>query len=149
MSKRDSFFRQRFDEPRRLADRLAHGRAALRASLQSVSANYRFDLAPYTWEGIRGFRGGRALFTQPAMPIKCAGAPQKIMYLAAKHFRRSRIASEIRFFTPGAAIFGVPFYSKALELVVDAYAIHAVRTQPGGSRRGEQAGVVRSRRRRW
>ena len=24
---------------------------------------------------------GKAIFTEPAMPIKCAGAPQKILYL--------------------------------------------------------------------
>lgn len=39
-----------------------------------VTSNYRYDLAPYTWELVRGLRGGKALFTQPAMPIKCAGA---------------------------------------------------------------------------
>ncbi len=44
---------------------------------QGVTSNYRYDLAPYTWELVRGLKGGQALFTQPAMPIKCAGAPQK------------------------------------------------------------------------
>ena len=47
-----------------------------------VTSNYRYDLAPYTWELVQGLRGGRALFTQPPMPIKCAGAPQKAMYLS-------------------------------------------------------------------
>ena len=46
-----------------------------------VTSNYRFDLAPYTWELVQNFKGGKALFTQPPMPIKCAGAPQKAMYL--------------------------------------------------------------------
>ncbi|MCM3011410.1 bifunctional protein tyrosine phosphatase family protein/NAD(P)/FAD-dependent oxidoreductase, partial [Bacillus subtilis] len=35
-----------------------------------VTSNYRYDLAPYTWELVRAFRGGNALFTQPPMPIK-------------------------------------------------------------------------------
>src|SRR5258708_35704328 len=53
-------------------------------------SNYRPDTAEYTWQLIKSFRGGTALFTQPAMPIKCAGAPQKIMYLMADHLRRNR-----------------------------------------------------------
>ena len=47
-----------------------------------VTSNYRFDTAPYTWELVQNLRSGRAIFTQPAMPIKCAGAPQKAMYLS-------------------------------------------------------------------
>ena len=47
-----------------------------------VTSNYRYDLAPYTWELVRSMTRGRALFTQPPMPIKCAGAPQKAMYLS-------------------------------------------------------------------
>ncbi len=51
----------------------------LEASLgkNGVTSNYRYDLAPYTWELVQGLKQGRAIFTQPAMPIKCAGAPQK------------------------------------------------------------------------
>ena len=60
-----------------------------------VSSNYRFDLAPYTWELVRGLKGGKALFTQPAMPIKCAGAPQKAMYLACDHWRRGGVLDRI------------------------------------------------------
>ena len=42
-----------------------------------VTSNYRYDLAPYTWELVQQLNGGKAIFTQPPMPIKCAGAPQK------------------------------------------------------------------------
>jgi sulfide:quinone oxidoreductase len=88
-----------------------------------VSSNYRFDLAPYTWQCIRSLQGGAALFTQPAMPIKCAGAPQKAMYLAADHFRRSGRQIAVSFHTPGPSMFGVPFYAKALSEVVSQYGI--------------------------
>lgn len=88
-----------------------------------VTSNYRHDLAPYTWDCIRSFSGGTALFTQPAMPIKCAGAPQKILYLAADRFRRRDIRAELNFYTPGAAMFGVPFYAKALDKIVAEYRI--------------------------
>jgi sulfide:quinone oxidoreductase len=86
-----------------------------------VTSNYRFDLAPYTWQCIQQFKGGTALFTQPPMPIKCAGAPQKILYLAADYFRKNRISADIRFFTPGPSMFGVPFYAKALDRVMSEY----------------------------
>jgi len=86
-----------------------------------VTSNYRYDLAPYTWECVRRLEGGTALFTQPAMPIKCAGAPQKILYLAADHFRRQGRKVSLSFFTPGASMFGVPFYAKALDKVMQSY----------------------------
>ena len=88
-----------------------------------VTSNYSFDSAPYTWDCIRSFKGGRALFTQPAMPIKCAGAPQKIMYMAADYFRQHGVKAEISFMLPGAAMFSVPFYAKALDVIVAEYGI--------------------------
>ena len=49
-----------------------------------VTSNYRYDLAPYTWELVKNMKKGRAVFTQPPMPIKCAGAPQKALYLSPR-----------------------------------------------------------------
>src|ERR1039457_184956 len=63
---------------------------------RGVSSNYRFDLAPRTWEFIRDLRGGTALFTMPAGPIKCAGAPQKIAYLAADWWRSQGVLARTR-----------------------------------------------------
>lgn len=61
------------------------------------------------WEQIKNFKGGTALFTQPTTPIKCGGAPQKIMYLADSHFRKSgvREKSKVVFAAGGGVIFGV------------------------------------------
>ncbi|TCP10092.1 bifunctional protein tyrosine phosphatase family protein/NAD(P)/FAD-dependent oxidoreductase [Caldimonas thermodepolymerans] len=91
-----------------------------------VTSNYRYDLAPYTWQLVRELRGGRAVFTQPPMPIKCAGAPQKAMYLSADHWRRSGVLRDIdiQFCTAGAVLFGVPDYVPALMEYVQAYGIH-------------------------
>ncbi len=86
-----------------------------------VTSNYSYNLAPYTWECVRNFSGGKALFTYPATPIKCAGAPQKILYLAADHFRQNGINADIHFCTAGAAMFSVAFYSQALDRVMTAY----------------------------
>jgi len=88
-----------------------------------VTSNYRFDLAPYTWELVRGLREGKALFTQPPMPIKCAGAPQKALYLSADHWRRSGVLDkiDIEFLNAGAVLFGVKDYVPALMEYVERY----------------------------
>jgi hypothetical protein len=90
-----------------------------------VSSNYRYDLAPYTWELVRGLKGGRALFTQPAMPIKCAGAPQKAMYLACDHWKRTGVLDriDVEFDLAGAALFGVPTFVPPLMRYVESYGI--------------------------
>lgn len=86
-----------------------------------VSSNYRSDLAPYTWECIQNFKAGTAIFTQPETPIKCAGAPQKALYLTADYLRKQGRRADLRFYTAAGAMFGVPFYSKALDQVMAAY----------------------------
>ena len=79
----------------------------------------------YTWEVLRNFKGGNAVFTQAATPIKCGGAPQKIMYLAADYFRKHGLADKVNitFPMPGSVIFGVPEFAKTLMKVVDRYDI--------------------------
>ena len=91
-----------------------------------VTSNYRYDLAPYTWELVRQLRHGQALFTQPPMPIKCAGAPQKAMYLSSDHWRRTQVLKDIdiQFCNAGAVLFGVADYVPALMEYVKAYGIH-------------------------
>ncbi|CAI8930526.1 TIGR01244 family sulfur transferase [Pseudomonas serboccidentalis] len=90
-----------------------------------VTSNYLYHLAPYTWELVQQLRGGRAVFTQPPMPIKCAGAPQKAMYLSADHWKRTGVLDnvEIEFCSAGAVLFGVPDYVPALMEYITAYGI--------------------------
>jgi sulfide:quinone oxidoreductase len=90
-----------------------------------VTSNYRYDLAPYTWQLVRQLKGGRALFTQPPMPIKCAGAPQKAMYLSSDHWQRTgRLGQiDVEFYNAGAALFGVADYVPALMEYVERYDI--------------------------
>lgn len=61
---------------------------ALQQPNSGVVSNYSPTTVTKTWECLQGFSGGHALFTFPPLPIKCPGAPQKIMYLADDHFRR-------------------------------------------------------------
>lgn len=89
-----------------------------------VCSNYDARYVEYTWRCIQAFRGGTALFTQPAMPIKCAGAPQKILYLMADRMRIRRLAQcSIEFLLVGDAMFGVPFYVPPLQQAVERYGI--------------------------
>ncbi|MEQ1530368.1 MAG: FAD/NAD(P)-binding oxidoreductase, partial [Methylococcales bacterium] len=90
-----------------------------------VCSNYSADYVEYTWECIKNMQSGTALFTQPAMPIKCAGAPQKIMYLAADRFRKKGILDKVNveFCNTGPAMFGITFFARALDKVVKGYGI--------------------------
>lgn len=91
-----------------------------------VTSNYRYDLAPYTWQQVQTLRRGRALFTQPPMPIKCAGAPQKAMYLSCDHWRRHGLLSDIQvdFHNAGGVLFGVSEFVPPLMTYVKRYGIH-------------------------
>jgi sulfide:quinone oxidoreductase len=91
----------------------------------NVTSNYRFDLAPYTWELIRNMKTGRALFSQPPMPIKCAGAPQKAMYLACDAWKRRGVLKniDVEFHNAGGVLFGVEEYVPPLMKYVDGYGI--------------------------
>lgn len=88
-----------------------------------VTSNYRYDLAPYTWELVSSMRRGRAIFTQPPMPIKCAGAPQKAMYLSGDAWHRAGAIKDIdiRFCNAGGVLFGVKDYVPALMDYVRRY----------------------------
>ena len=80
----------------------------------------------YTWECLKNFKGGNAVFTQPTTPIKCGGAPQKIMYLAADYLRRNGLdkKSNVVFATPGTVIFGVKRIADTLMKVIHRYNVH-------------------------
>ena len=88
-----------------------------------VTSNYRYDLAPYTWQLVKELQRGKAVFTQPPMPIKCAGAPQKAMYLSADAWRRRGVLDhiQIHFNNAGGVLFGVKDYVPALESYVQRY----------------------------
>lgn len=92
-----------------------------------ASTNYSFELAPRTWELIHNFQGGVALFHMPGAPIKCPGAPQKILYLAADYFRRHGTLARTRLIygSGTAGIFGAPQYAAPLNAVLARYGFDA------------------------
>lgn len=106
-----------------------------------VTSNYRFDLAPYTWQQVKQLKRGRVLFTQPPMPIKCAGAPQKALYLSCDHWRRSGVLDEVKaeFYNAGEVLFGVADYVPALMEYIERYDValnlgHTLRAVDGPRR---------------
>lgn len=86
-----------------------------------VCSNYSFQSAPYTFECIRSLKGGKAVFHNPHTPVKCGGAPHKIMYLAADYFRKHGLLDKIKieYWSGGTKLFGVPKYEKTLLKVVE------------------------------
>lgn len=97
------------------------GIEGLRESLGKNGVCSNYTDPNYTWEVLKNFKGGNALFTQPATPIKCGGAPQKIMYLADDYFIKSgvRDKTNVIFATPGTSIFGVKEFAETLTKVIN------------------------------
>ena len=85
-----------------------------------VCSNYLYDQCDKTWETLQAFTGGNALFTMPPPPIKCAGAPQKIMYLADDHFRKAGVRrnSQVHYYAGTPGIFSVKEFAKTLNEVI-------------------------------
>lgn len=90
-----------------------------------VSSNYAYELAPATWKFIRETRSGTAVFGMPSGPIKCAGAPQKIAYLAADYWREQGVLGkiDIHLVLPTPGMFGVKEFSDVLVEVARRYGI--------------------------
>lgn len=82
----------------------------------NVCSNYSFEYAPYTFECLKNFKGGNALFHNPNTPVKCGGAPHKIMYMAADYFRKHGTLDKanIQYWSGGSKLFAVPKYEKTL-----------------------------------
>ena len=88
-----------------------------------VTSNYSYQHAAYTWQRVQQLKGGKAIFTQPAMPIKCAGAPQKALYLSCDHWLKQGVLKniDVEFNLAGAALFGVATFVPPLMKYVEKY----------------------------
>lgn len=89
-----------------------------------VTSNYHKDYAPYTWECLQSLQNGdSALFTAPSTPVRCGGAPQKIMYLAGDYVKKHKLNAKIEFVSAGSVIFGIKKYADELMKLVKKYQI--------------------------
>ncbi|TPX35170.1 hypothetical protein SeMB42_g07219 [Synchytrium endobioticum] len=84
-----------------------------------VCSNYSADYVEKTSQFVRAFKGGNAIFTQPATPIKCAGAPQKAMYLSEEIFRANAVRDKtnVLFCSGMGKIFSVDKYGTELHKI--------------------------------
>ena len=91
----------------------------------NVCSNYAFESAPYTFECLRNFKGGKAIFHNPPTPVKCGGAPHKIMYLAADYFRKHGLLdkTDVQYWSGGTRLFAIQKYERTLLKVVERYHI--------------------------
>ncbi|KAJ3834611.1 sulfide-quinone oxidoreductase [Lentinula raphanica] len=90
---------------------------ALVDSSSGVSSIYSYDTCDKAWNDIESLRNGNAIFTQPAGVVKCAGAPQKIMWMALDRFKRTSRGDKIKvdFYTGMPTMFSVKKYSDVLD----------------------------------
>lgn len=88
-----------------------------------VTSNYSYEFAPYTWTLVQSLRQGKAIFTQPPMPVKCPGAPQKAMYLSCyEWFKKGTLKNiEVELNNAGGVLFGVADFVPPLMEYVKQY----------------------------
>ncbi|MGI9228555.1 MAG: NAD(P)/FAD-dependent oxidoreductase, partial [Gammaproteobacteria bacterium] len=93
---------------------------------RQVCSNYSPEHVEYTWDCLQQIRAGDTLlFTQPPLPFKCPGAPQKIAYLAADYLQKKGLlfSCKLHFLTHAPAMFSVPLFAKELVGVAKRYDI--------------------------
>ncbi|KIY62098.1 FAD/NAD(P)-binding domain-containing protein [Cylindrobasidium torrendii FP15055 ss-10] len=122
-------------------DGIAGLSGALADSKSGVSSIYSYDTCDKTWNDIEALGSGKAIFTQPAGVIKCAGAPQKIMWMARDRFRKTGRLDKINvdFYTGMPTMFSVKKYSDALNVLrqernVGGYFAHNLTSIDAGNR---------------
>ena len=93
-----------------------------------VCSNYSYDTVDSTWANIKALKKGTAIFTHPATPIKCGGAPIKITFLASDYWKKHGVNNQIKakFIKGGPGIFAVKKYAESLTKVADRYGIERV-----------------------
>jgi len=85
-----------------------------------VASNYVFPHATSTWANVKAFKGGEAIFTQPATPVKCGGGPQKAMYLADDYWRQHNVKRHVTFITGTPSLFVSKYYADRLNKICDS-----------------------------
>ncbi|EGR30200.1 hypothetical protein IMG5_138190 [Ichthyophthirius multifiliis] len=86
-----------------------------------VGSIYSQDYAVKFSNLVDKFQGGNVIFTEPLHPIKCAGAPQKIIYLTEERIHNKkgiREKTNIEFYKAVNFLFSVPRYSSVLTQII-------------------------------
>lgn len=53
-----------------------------------VCSIYGPNTVPQVYDVLRRTKSGNAIFTFPSTPVKCPGAPQKILYLSEDYWQK-------------------------------------------------------------
>jgi len=98
-------------------DQIPGLKEALDVEDSGVCTNYSPMYVEKTYQTLQSFCNGNAIFTFPNTPIKCAGAPQKIMYITEDYLRKKgkRGRVNIMYKTSTPVIFGVEKYAQKLQ----------------------------------
>ena len=97
-------------------DLIEGAREALDDESSTVGSIYEKESAEKVSRLREGFGGGKAIFVLPQMPVKCGGAPQKIMYLCEETWKKKNLDSNINFYTSVGNLFpNCPKYAAALK----------------------------------
>lgn len=88
-------------------DQIKGAKEAIEDQNCPVSTIYTLNGAYKTSSMRENFKGGKAIFTLPTMPIKCGGAPQKIMYLSEETWRKNGVRKncDVNFNTTAGNLF--------------------------------------------
>ncbi len=90
---------------------------------KGVSSIYTADGAEATWKNMEKFiadaKSGKkvkGVYTHPNTPIKCGGAPKKIMYLTNARLEEAgaRANADLHFYPNGGTMFGIKNYHDAI-----------------------------------
>ncbi|VDM20518.1 unnamed protein product [Hydatigera taeniaeformis] len=103
-------------------DRIKGAKAALDEDAR-VCTNYSANYVEKTFNAFRHFNQGTAIFTLPHTPIKCAGAPQKVMYLFEDYLAEVCSCNTFFFFICGLKIsnsFRRPSFMQWSEIHIDS-----------------------------
>ncbi|XP_046890940.1 sulfide:quinone oxidoreductase, mitochondrial isoform X2 [Hypomesus transpacificus] len=85
-----------------------------------IGSNYSVKTVEKTWNALQNFKEGNAIFSFPNTPVKCAGAPQKIMYLTDAYLRKTgrRENATVIYNTSLPVLFGIKKYADTLWEIV-------------------------------
>ena len=68
-----------------------------------ICSVYGYDQAERTWDMVRAFEGGRALFTAPSTPYKGGSAPLRLLFRAEEVWRETAVRDRTELFFATAA----------------------------------------------
>jgi sulfide:quinone oxidoreductase len=102
---------------------------ALAEQSSNVASIYSYETVDKTWNLIERFNPAAgapgAVFTQPFGPVKCAGAPQKVNYMADWFWKDQGRKVPSTFVTGMPAMFAQPYYAGHLNKIREAKGISA------------------------